>query len=71
MGAGFLFNKPEISIPDRRTGLGDDFALRTGYEAVAPELDAVGLAGRVGLKTYTVYGNVGQTVGYGVTALYR
>ena len=25
MGAGFLFNKPEISIPDRRTGLGDDF----------------------------------------------
>ena len=50
--------------------MGDDFALRTGYEAVAPELDAVGLAGRVGLKTYTVYGDNGQTVGYGVTALY-
>lgn len=51
-------------------GLEEEFALRAGYEAVAPECDAVGGAGGVGFVAYAVDGYDGEAVGYGVAALH-
>ena len=50
-------------------GLCQKFALRSCYETVSPEQDAVGLSRRVGFVAYTVYGYYRQSVGYGVSAL--
>ena len=35
-------------------GLSEKFTLRTGYKAVSPELNAIGLAGRIRFKTNPV-----------------
>ena len=37
---------------------------------IMKKIALAGLAGRVGFKAYTVYGNDRQAVGYGVAALY-
>lgn len=40
------------------------------YEAAAPEVYSVGLAGGVGFVSCAVDGYYGEAVGYGVSALY-
>ena len=48
----------------------EQLTLRTGNKTAAPELDTVGLSGRVRFKTYAVYGHYRQTVCHGMTALH-
>ena len=45
-------------------------ALRSGYKAAAPKLNATGLPARIGLVSYAVDGNDGNPVSHSMTALY-
>ena len=49
----------------------EHFTLRAGNEGTAPKLDAVSLSARIGLVSGAIDCNDGQTVGYGMAALYR
>jgi hypothetical protein len=64
----------QVDVDHQRRGVvagaREDLALRAAGEAVAPEGDARGRAGRVGLKADAVAGQHGQAVGHGMAALH-